>query len=184
MLPLARIEPNAGQIPGLPANPRIIRDDRFAKLKKSIADFPAMLDLREIVVAAHGNIFVAIGGNMRLLACRELGVEKMPAKILPSNFPVDRMKEFVIKDNENFGEYDWDLLANEWGDLPLEEFGVDIPDVDGFKPNLEPESGARIVTAKDILRTKEELEEKHKDGDEYIQVICPGCAEEFFLRKE
>lgn len=122
-----KIQTNNGQIDGLPKNPRFIRDERFEKLKKSIADFPEMLDLREIVVFPQAGKFVCIGGNMRLRACRDLGYKEIPVKVLPEDFAVEKLAEFVIKDNVSFGSDDFDLLANEWTDFDLEDWGLNIP---------------------------------------------------------
>src|SRR3982750_611194 len=103
-LPVSAVETNNGQIPGLPKNPRLIRDARFQKLKQSINDFPEMLELREIVVFPQLGKFICIGGNMRFLACKDLGHTEIAAKVLPADFPVEKLKEFAIKDNVEFGE--------------------------------------------------------------------------------
>ena len=183
-LKVSAVETNNGQIPGLPKNPRLIKDARFEKLKKSITDFPEMLELREIVVFPLGKKYVCIGGNMRFLACKALGIAEIPAKVLPADFPVQKLSEFAIKDNADFGENDFDILANEWTDFPLEEWGMDIPEIEEFKPNLEPETSARVVSADDIIKTKAELEQNFKEGDQYTEVICPHCAKEFFIRQD
>lgn len=131
LLPLKKIQTNSGQIPGLPKNPRTIRDSKYTQLKKSIIDFPYMLSLREVVVFPFKGKYVCVGGNMRLIACRELDHEEIPAKVLPKDFPIERLREFAIKDNANFGQDDYDLLAAEWTDFPLLEWGADIPDLTG-----------------------------------------------------
>lgn len=128
MLKIKQIEPNTGQIPGLPRNPRQIKGHRFEKLKKSIADFPEMLEMREIVVVRHGKIYVCIGGNMRLEAAKELGHTEIPAKVVPASWPVEKLAEFAIKDNVAFGEDDLDILANEWTDFDLIEYGMELSD--------------------------------------------------------
>jgi hypothetical protein len=181
-LSIASVVTNNGQVPGLPKNPRLIRDGRFEKLKRSIVDFPEMLELREIVVFPFGKKFVCIGGNMRYLACLDLGYKEIPAKVLPADFPVEKLAEFAIKDNVPFGEDDFDILANEWTDLPLEEWGLELPDLSEFAPNLEPEVSQRTVSAEDIVKTKAELDDHFKDADQYVEVICPHCAKEFFIR--
>ena len=118
---------NDGQIEGLPKNPRQIRDNRYEKLKKSIEDAPEMLQLRELLVYPHGGKYVIIGGNMRYRACKELGYKELPCKVLDAETPVEKLREYAIKDNENFGEYDWDLVANEWDTAELEDWGVELP---------------------------------------------------------
>lgn len=184
MLAVAAIDTNSGQIPGLPANPRLIRDLSFAKLKQSIVDFPEMLKLREIVVFPHEGRYVTIAGNMRLLAVRDLRHDKVPVKVLPADFPLDKLKEFALKDNGDFGEWDWDAIANEWSDLDLDSFGIDVPDIEAFTPNLDPETSMRQITADDIAKTRAELDENFKDPEKYVEVICPHCAKEFYIKDE
>ena len=118
---------NDGQIEGLPKNPRQIRDHRYEKLKKSIEDAPEMLQLRELLVYPHGGKFVIIGGNMRYRACKELGYKELPCKVLDAETPVEKLRQYAIKDNENFGEYDWDIVANEWDTAEMEDWGVELP---------------------------------------------------------
>lgn len=124
---IKKIVPNNGQIDGLPKNPRQIRDFRFEKLKKSISDAPEMLSLRELIVFPHDDKFIIIAGNMRYRACQELKIKELPCKILDENTPVEKLREYAIKDNENFGEYDFDILANEWDAEELTEWGVELP---------------------------------------------------------
>ena len=131
---IKRLELNKGQVEGLPKNPRFIRDERYKALVKSIEDAPEMLNLRELIVVEHGNKFVVIGGNMRLRACKELGMETVPCKVLPADTPVAKLREYAIKDNNGFGEDDWDILANEWDAEELQDWGMELPmdwDVDG-----------------------------------------------------
>jgi hypothetical protein len=112
-----------GSIIPNPTNPRIIKDDKFKKLVKSIEEFPEMLELRPIVVDSN---MVVLGGNMRLKACVAAGLKEIP--IIVADQLTDAQKgEFIIKDNVGFGEWDWDLLANEWETAYLSEWGVDIP---------------------------------------------------------
>jgi hypothetical protein len=118
---------NDGQIDGLPKNPRQIRDHRYEKLKKSIEDAPEMLQLRELLVYPHGGKFVIIGGNMRYRACKEIGYKELPCKVLDAETPVEKLRQYAIKDNENFGEYDWDVVANEWDTAEMEDWGVELP---------------------------------------------------------
>ena len=106
-----------------PTNPRIIKDDKFKKLVKSIQEFPQMLELRPIVV--DGNM-VVLGGNMRLKACIAAGLKEVP--IIVADQLTDAQKgEFIIKDNVGFGEWDWDVLANEWDVETLEDWGLELP---------------------------------------------------------
>lgn len=106
-----------------PTNPRIIKDDKFKKLVKSIQEFPQMLELRPIVV--DGNM-VVLGGNMRLKASIAAGLTEVD--ILIADQLTDEQKaEFIIKDNVGFGEWDWDLLANEWDVDNLTDWGLSVP---------------------------------------------------------
>lgn len=121
------LQTNDGQIEGLPKNPRQIRDHRYEKLKKSIEDAPEMLQLRELLVYPHGGKFVIIGGNMRYRACKEIGYKELPCKVLDADTTPEKLREYAIKDNESFGQYDWDILANEWDADEVEGWGVELP---------------------------------------------------------
>jgi ParB-like chromosome segregation protein Spo0J len=106
-----------------PNNPRIIKDDKFQKLVKSIKEFPEMLNIRPIVVNAD---MVVLGGNMRLKACKEAGLKEV-AIIKAEDLTEDQQKQFIIKDNVGFGEWDWEDLANNWDAEQLTDWGLDIP---------------------------------------------------------
>ena len=104
-----------------PNNPRLIKDDKFKKLVKSIQDFPDMLNVRPIVVNTD---MVVLGGNMRLKAIKEAGIKEINIEIV--DWSEDKQKEFIIKDNASFGEWDWSDLANNWDSEELTDWGVDI----------------------------------------------------------
>lgn len=106
-----------------PNNPRIIKDDKFKKLVKSIQELPQMLEIRPIVVNAD---MVVLGGNMRLKACKEAGLKEVPI-IIADNLTEEQQREFLIKDNVSGGEWDFEMLANEWDVEQLEDWGLDIP---------------------------------------------------------
>ena len=112
------------EIKNNPNNPRILKDDKFAKLVKSIKEFPKMLEIRPIVVNSD---MIVLGGNMRLKACKEAGLKEVPI-VLADDLTEDEQKQFIIKDNVGFGEWDWEMLANEWEADLLEEWGLDLPD--------------------------------------------------------
>jgi 16S rRNA G966 N2-methylase RsmD len=114
------------------SNPRFIKDDKFKKLVKSIKDLPQMLDIRPIVVNKD---MMVLGGNMRLKACVEAGMKEVPI-IIADNLTKEQEKEFLIKDNVSGGEWDWDMIANEWNEVELIEWGLDIPN---FENQLEAE---------------------------------------------
>jgi hypothetical protein len=115
-----------------PNNPRIIKDDKFSKLVKSIQEFPKMLEIRPIVVNAD---MIVLGGNMRLKACKEAGLKEVPI-IFADDLTEDEQRQFIIKDNVGFGEWDWDMLANEWEPEELKEWGLDVPNW-GETPNYD-----------------------------------------------
>jgi len=127
---LSKLEVNKGQIEGLPKNPRHIKSEKYEKLKKSIEDNPEMLGMREVLVYPHGSKYVIIGGNMRFQACKELQFETVPCKVLSKDTTAEQLRAITIKDNVGFGEHDWELLANEWDSVELEEWGMEIYDKD------------------------------------------------------
>jgi hypothetical protein len=110
---IAEVKPN-------PNNPRLIKDDKFRKLVKSIQEFPDMLSVRPIVVNKD---MVVLGGNMRLKAIKEAGYKDIAVEIV--DWTEDQQKEFIVKDNASFGEWNWDDLANNWDEEQLVEWGVD-----------------------------------------------------------
>jgi hypothetical protein len=112
-------------------NPRIIKDEKFQKLVQSIKDFPEMLELRPIVVDAD---YVVLGGNMRLKACQAAGLKEVPVAIA-SDLTPDQQREFVIKDNVGFGEWEWEALANDWDLAELKEWG--LAEVSSFQTDAQ-----------------------------------------------
>jgi DNA modification methylase len=116
IVPITQVVPNT-------SNPRIIKDDKFKKLVKSIKEFPEMLNLRPIVVDAG---MVVLGGNMRLKACQAAGLTEVPI-IVADQLTPEQQAEFIIKDNVGFGEWDWDILANEWDAELLQDWGLELP---------------------------------------------------------
>lgn len=108
-----------------PNNPRIIKDDKFKKLVQSIKDFPEMLNIRPIVVNKN---MIILGGNMRYKACKEAGLKEVP--IIITDLSEEKQREFLIKDNTSGGEWDWEVLANEWDVEELESWGLDVPELE------------------------------------------------------
>jgi hypothetical protein len=106
-----------------PDNPRLIKDNKFHKLVKSIKDFPEMLEIRPIVVNED---MIVLGGNMRLKACQEAGLKEVPV-IQADTLTAEQQREFIVKDNVGFGEWDWDMIANEWDAEETQEWGLDLP---------------------------------------------------------
>ena len=141
-----------------PSNPRTLRDEKFLKLKKSIEDFPDMLNKRPIIAVTDtdGKLMV-LGGNMRLRACQDLGLKEVPV-MLADEWTEEQRREFIIKDNVGFGEWDWDQLANEWDAIELADWGLDIPKVPDFEP-VGMDEQPRL--------------------DEKTPIECPKCGHEF-----
>jgi hypothetical protein len=108
-----------------PNNPRLIKDDKFKKLVQSIKDFPEMLNIRPIVVNKD---MIILGGNMRYRACKEAGIKEIP--VIITDLSEEKQREFLIKDNTSGGEWDWNMLANEWDVSEITEWGIDIPSYD------------------------------------------------------
>ena len=104
------------------SNPRIIKEAKFKKLVKSIKDFPEMLELRPIILDENN---IILGGNMRYKACVAAGLKEVPVKIA-KGLTEEQKEEFIVKDNVGFGEWDWDILGNEWNNEKLGEWGMDV----------------------------------------------------------
>ena len=110
------------KVKGNPSNPRIIKNDKFKKLVTSIKEFPEMLKLRPIVVDED---MIVLGGNMRLKASKDAGLKEVWIEIA-EGLTEEQKKEFIVKDNVGFGEWEWDMLANEWDSSKLAEWGLDV----------------------------------------------------------
>lgn len=180
---ISALELNNGQIEGLPKNPRFIRDNQFEKLKKSIEDFPEMLQYRELIVYPLNGKFVVVAGNMRLRAGQELGFTEFPCKVLPEETTVERLKEITIKDNNSFGEWDMDDLANEWDKEQLSEWGVETYDtnydnnidIDSLFEEVEPDKTNNLKIA---IEVPTEYEDNIEDIKKAINVTLDewkGC---------
>ena len=110
------------QIKSNPNNPRLIKDDKFYKLVKSLEEDPDFCNVRPVVVNKD---MIVLGGNMRLKAAKELGWKEIPCEIV--DWSEEKQRAFTIKDNVGYGEWDWDMLANEWDAEQLNEWGLDVP---------------------------------------------------------
>ncbi len=176
---IAKLKSNNGQIEGLPKNPRLIKDDKYKKLKKSIEEDPEMLNLRELIVYPLNNEYIVIAGNMRLAVMKELKYKQAPCKVLDAATTVEKLQAYTIKDNVSFGIWDFDILANEWDSDLLDGWGVDIPTID---IDLEDEldlkeeiikSNQKVhflisISPDDIDKIQEHLNHiKNTDGVEY-----------------
>ena len=113
---------NINEVLTNPNNPRTIKDDKFKKLVKSIKEFPQMLEKRAIVV---DEAMMVLGGNMRLKACKDAGIKKVWVDVA-EGWTEEQKKEFIVKDNVGFGDWDWDAIANEWEEDKLDDWGLDV----------------------------------------------------------
>jgi hypothetical protein len=169
-----------GQVKPNENNPRIIKDYKFKKLVKSIQDFPQMLQLRPIVVNEDN---VVLGGNMRLKACKEAGLKEVYI-IQAKDLTEEQQKEFIVKDNVGFGEWDWDILANQWDNTQLGEWGLDVwqPEeevdysalddlgLDGVVGDMEKnvKSAIQIEFESEDYEEAKELVSKYRNSGAYI----------------
>ena len=175
-LKLSALEPNTGQIPGLPINPRQWTKSDVDSLARSLTETPELFEARPLLVVPHEGKYVILGGNLRYEASKQNKAKEVPAIVFPENTPVEKMKEIVIKDNGSFGAWDYDALANEWDDLQLADWGVPawdpepVEDVTDAAPapkpddfNYEQQFGV-IVTCKDELEQRAVYERLTGEG--------------------
>ncbi len=154
-LEISKLKPNKD-------NPRIIKDSKFKKLVQSIKDFPEMLELRPIVVDEDMTI---LGGNMRYRASIEAGLKEVHVKIA-KGLSENQKKEFIVKDNVGFGEWDWDILANEWDSIKLEDWGLELKIEDQID-NLEEDEEIELPQSVQLEPPKE-----------YVIILCePNSVE-------
>lgn len=119
------VQPNTGQIEGLPANPRTWTSEDLERLKASISETPSLLEARGILVVRVKDKYITLGGNMRLEACRQLGYKEVPCTIMSEDMPVEKLQEIVLKDNGTFGSWDYDELEDGWNVDQVEQWGVE-----------------------------------------------------------
>ena len=166
---IKKVKPN-------PSNPRTIKDSKFIQLVKSIKDFPEMLQLRPIVVDADN---IVLGGNMRLKACIEAGLKEVPI-IVASELSEEQQKEFIIKDNVGFGEWDWESLANEWEIEQLSDWGLDLQ-LEVFEE--EPEQEIKPANTKNITLTYSIEEAERVEAELYRISATLEQAVQILLQK-
>lgn len=182
ILPIEQLQRNEGQFYGLPKNPRLIRDERFEALKKSIQDAPDMLELRELLVYPIDECqYIVIGGNMRLAACIELGFTELPCKIIRKETPVKTLREISIKDNEAFGQTDWDILANDWDTEELTAWGMELSFLGERVDNIDDffEAAGEHQNKEKELTITIEVPESMKDKIEDIKASVKATLEEW-----
>jgi hypothetical protein len=155
-----------------PKNPRIIKDDKFDKLVKSIKEFPQMLEKRPLIcfTDTDGKV-VVLGGNMRLKAAKEVGLKELPI-LLADDWTEEQKAQFLIKDNVGFGEWDWSDLANNWDSKQLEEWGLDIPgftDVEDLGETFSLPDGDKAPFQQMTFTLADEQATQIKNGIEKIK---------------
>lgn len=158
-LKISQLVNNTGQIKDVPANPRRIKQEDYKKLIKSLTEDPDFMEHKPLHVYQVGEEYVVLGGNQRLRALKELKYKDVPVTIYKPETPPEVLRARIMKDNAEFGSWDMDMLANEWADDDLADWGVDLP-------VFEPDFGDDDKPNDDELKTKAIVE-------------CPGCGLEF-----
>jgi hypothetical protein len=166
---------NEGQIEGVPANPRIIKDVQYKRLLKSIQEDPEFMTYKPLYVFND----VVVGGNMRLRACQELKWKEVPIIRIPEDTTVKKLKAFIIKDNSHYGENDWEAFANEWSDSPLNDWGAIKSDYESYSPNENPVFDTHDITKDEIEKRAEILANQMIKDKKYMDMICPKCGHEY-----
>ena len=161
-----------GTIKNNPNNPRVIKDDKFKKLVQSIKDLPEMAEVRPVVVNTD---MVVLGGNMRLKAMREAGWKDVPIQVV--DWDEDKQRQFIIKDNVSGGEWDWDMLANEWDTEQLKGWGVDLPIFaeEPFGDDLIGDEKNKPATLKITFTSPEQLQQAEIDIQELLDRKYKGA---------
>lgn len=181
MISISQLETNVGQIKDVPTNPRSITEERKEALKKSISELPDMLSLRELIVYPHNDKFVVLCGNMRFEACKELGWNEMPCKVLSQETQAEKLRRIVMVDNEEFGQTDWEVIQLAWDIDEMKEWGVEIPsflvseDVifDFSTPDgLDEEKDDKPFAVKMTFETR-------TDFDDFLENYRQGIIDEF-----
>lgn len=158
-LPLGKVKQNTGQIDGLPSNPRQWTQTDIDRIAKSLEETPELFEARPLIVYEQDGEYIILGGNLRYEGAKKNKMQDVPVHILEQGLSIDKLKEIVLKDNGSFGDWDMDALANEWDDLPLKEWGVDV--------------------SWDVPKIVEEKE--HEDLSDKVDAlfqICIDCADE------
>lgn len=180
---------NTGQIAGLPSNPRQWTKAQLDNLKASIEETPELLEARGCIVDYHEGKYVCLGGNMRYAACKALGMSELPCYVVPEGTTILKKKEIVAKDNGSFGNWDYDALANEWGDLDLAGWGVSIPPEWGAAAADAAETDSREGQAKDDEFDSREgqIEKKCSKGDIWRlgehRLMCGDSTDEAAIKR-
>lgn len=173
LLSIELLQPNEGQILGLPKNPRNWSDEAIDKLKASLQTDPELLEVKPLLVYPYtgedgGELYCVIGGNMRLHCLRELNIGQVPCMVLPEDTPSEKLRAYTIKDNTTFGWWDWSLLDAEWEDFPLDDWG------------LEHNHGELDVN--DFFDSDSSVEQKIQDEKKNIVIVLSTDNDEHEIR--
>lgn len=160
-----------------PSNPRRIQPDKLEKLCASIKALPQMMALRPIVYDPE--TMHVLGGNQRLAALRKLGMKEIPDTwaIAATELTPEQQKEFVLRDNVQFGDWDMEMLSAEFAEFDLGELGLEMPEINTRHPGFDESE----TTDKDIDDT--DIAPKSQDTKQYLDLICPECGHEYSIEK-
>lgn len=181
---LTDLELNRGQVAGLPSNPRQWGKGELDDLVKTIKQTPELLEMRGLIVYPYNGKYVILGGNMRYSALREMSAVDAPCMIVPEDTPIEKLREITILDNGSFGSWDYDMLANEWDDLPLADWGVpawkmEEVDEDAVDALFEDAGQAKDKGITITVSVPKSYEDKVIDIEQAIDTTLmewPGCT--------
>lgn len=193
---------NIQEVKTNPNNPRIIKDYKYKKLLNSIKESPTFMQINTLKLDED---FMLLAGNMRHRVCKELGWKEVPVNIFTRDMAEknnkerlamglkeasyeDQCKEFMIKDNVSFGEWEWDVLGNEWNVDELDHWNLSLPTFNeniSYEPVLTPSFDGKQLTEEQYEKKKDELENKNlQSGKDFISCLCPNCYHEFNVEKK
>lgn len=152
IIDISLLDPNEGQIDGLPSNPRKWSEDDLSRLEDSIRETPELLEARGIIVMPRDGRYVVLGGNMRLAAIRGLGRTEAPCIVLPESTPAEKLREIVIKDNGSFGHWETAMLEAEWSGMALSDWGVE-----GFADSPNSEDFGDTFSLRSEEKTRQQM---------------------------
>lgn len=171
------IKVSINKIKNNPSNPRIIKGEKYKKLVKSLREFPQMLEKRPLIccTSEDGSYYV-LGGNMRLKACKEVGIAEVPI-LLADDWTEEQKNEFIVKDNVSYGEWDWDVLANQWDADNLEDWGLDLPIImdEPSYEDLIGEEKNKPATMKITFKSPEQLQKAEIEIQELLDRNYSGA---------
>lgn len=179
---IARLAVNEGQLEWLPKNPRQWTKEDINNTMQSIREDPDFLEDRPALVTPLDKGLLVFAGNLRFTAAKKAGLKTIPAIMYTPENDADRetIKRRAVKDNGSFGAWDWDLLANEWDDGHLNDWGVKTWGGPKYEPNLTPIDGVAPVTDADIAKAGEHIAEEVQPSEkQVVEIVCPHCGKTF-----